>query len=118
MNNGSTNSYDKYLNENDQFFYDENSSKNGFLKQDSELFNEEDYVPGSLVRVKRVCKNSAEDWKILIDNKEVLILKGTRFTAKEREYLRSAKGVLFVINGIKSGWNSVSEFKRQIKELV
>ena len=107
--------YSKYADE-DQFAYDEKAGKKGsFIKQDSEFFNDEDYVPGKSVRVKRVTSNSHEDWKIFIDEEEALVLKGIRFTSKEKEFLRTAGGVMFVINGIKSGWKSVSEFKRQLQ---
>lgn len=109
---------DKYLNENDQFFYDEHNHKKGsFLKQDSELFNDEDNIPGSSVHVKRT-SHPKEDWQILINNKEALIIRGTRFTSKEREFLRSANGMLFIINGTKKGWKTVSEFKRQLQEIL
>ena len=110
--------YNKYLVENDQFFYDEDSSKKGFiLKQDNELFNEDDYVPGDMVEVKRVSGTKSEDWNILINGKVHLVLKGSRFSSKQREFLRTPNGVLFIIKGAKMGWNSVSEFKRQLKEI-
>ena len=98
---------------NDQFAYDE-GKKSSFLKHDSELFNDEDYVPGNSIRVKRVSSSTKEDWLILKNDEEYLLIKGTRFSSKERVFLRSADGVLFLINGAKQGWNSVSEFKRQL----
>jgi hypothetical protein len=105
----------KYLDD-DQFVYDEKSGKkSSFLKQDSEFFNDEDYVPGKSVRAKRVCKGTCEDWKVFVNEQEVLVLKGIRFTTKEKEFLRTTEGVMFIINGIKSGWRSVSEFKRQLQ---
>ena len=112
--NGVENSYSKYAEE-DPFSYDEKGKKGSFIKQDSEFFNDEDYVPGKSVRVKRVSLNSHEDWKIFVNEEEVLILKGIRFTSKERDFIRTANGVMFVINGIKNGWKSVSEFKRQLE---
>jgi len=112
---GDNHSYDKYLSENNQFFYDEQSSKGTFLKQDSELFNDEDDIPGQVVMVKRITKPS-ENWQVYVDKKEYLLLRGTRFTSAEREFLRSVQGILFVIDGTKRGWKSVSEFKRQIQD--
>lgn len=110
------NSNDKYSTDNNQFFYDENNSKNGiFLKQDSELFNDEDYIPGKSIRIKRIKNNSSEDWQVLIDDVKQLLIKGNRFTAKERKFLRTSAGMLFMIDGIKNGWLSVSDFKRNIK---
>ena len=112
---GSENTYNKYSDD-DQFVYDEKVGKKGsFIKQDSEFFNDEDYIPGNSVRVKRVANNSHEDWKVFINKDETLVLKGIRFTSSEREFLRTTDGVMFIINGIKSGWKSVSEFKRQLK---
>jgi len=114
--NNHENSYNKYI-ENDQFFYDESASKKGFiLKQDTELFNEEDYIPGKSIQVKRIAE--PEDWKVLVNGKEHFFLKGSRFTTREREFLRTAKGILFIVDGVKQGWKSVSEFKRQMKDLI
>ena len=116
---GHENSYDKYLTENDQFFYDEQNNKKGsFLKQDSELFNEDDDIPGQSIQVKRISYPPKEDWKVLINDKEHLLLRGTRFTSKEREFLRSVEGTLFIVHGTKQGWKSVSEFKRQLKDKI
>jgi hypothetical protein len=110
------NTYDKYLVENDQFFYDEQSSGKGcFLKQDSELYNEEEAsIPGSSVRVRKV--NS--DWIIYINGKEVLALKCSRFTTKEKNWLNTTVGFQFLLDGAKQGWRSGSEFKRQLKDIV
>ena len=108
------NSYDRYLID-DNFFYDEQSSKKGqFLKQDTELFNEDDDIPGDSIRVKRNSRQKQEDWVVWVNKKEYLTLKGTRFSVRERKFLRSADGVLFIISGVKNGWKSVSEFKRQL----
>lgn len=112
-------SYDKYLAENDQFLYDEHNNKKGaFLKQDGELFNEEDYKPGNSVQVKRVSNSQNEDWVVLVNGKEHLQIKGSRFSSSEREFFRTTEGMLFIIDGIKQGWSSVSEFKRQVKNKV
>lgn len=113
----SENSYGKYLLENDQFFYDESNSKKGsFLKQDLELFNEEEYlIPGRSIQVKRISNKSYDDWQIFINGEKHLLLKGTRFTSKEREFLRKPEGFLFITYGAREGWKSVSEFKRRLK---
>jgi len=108
-------SYSKYLTENNNFFYDEKSAKKSSLsKFDDDLFNEEDSkAPEGSIRVKRT--SEPEDWQILVNNEDYLLLKGTRFAAKEREFLRTPEGLIFVINGAKAGWKSVSEFKRRIQ---
>ena len=101
------NTYDRYI-ESDQFIYDENRSMKSFIKQDDEELN----IPGNSVRVKLV----DSDWKIFVNENEVLLLKGSRFTSKEREWLQTKNGFLFLLMGAKQGWNSVSEFKRQLKD--
>lgn len=108
--------YDKYLIENDQFFYDEQNNKKGsFLKQDSELYNEEEAaIPGTSIRAKLV----DGDWVVLVNGEEYLVLKGTRFTVKERNFLCTLEGGQFIIQGVRQGWNSVSEFKRQLKDKI
>jgi hypothetical protein len=99
--------------ENDQFIYDEHTSGKSFIKQDSELYNEEEAaIPGASVRIKRI----DSDWKIYINGIEVLVLKSSRFTVKERDWLNTTQGFLFMISGTKQGWDSVSEFKRQLKD--
>ena len=110
---------DKYA-EKDSFVYDEKVSKAGiFIKQDCELYHDDDNVPGSIVRVKRTeTKKGDESWKIFLNDEEYLVLKGSRFTEKERGYLRGAAGMLFMISGTKDGWDSVSEFKRQLKDRI
>lgn len=109
------NSYNKYIVENDQFFYDEQNSKKGaFLKQDSELYNDDDAIPGDSIRIKKI--NS--DWQIYVNNEEFLLLKGTRFTAGERLFLCTSEGVQFILNGMKQGWKSVSQFKKQLKDKI
>lgn len=108
--------YEKYSEDN-SFAYDEKVSKSGiFIKQDCELYHDEDNVPGAIVRVKRnSTKAGDESWKIIVNNEEFLVLKGSRFTEKEREFLRGPSGMLFIMDGAKKGWDSVSEFKRQLK---
>ena len=116
--NNRENTYDKYLAENDQFVYDENSKRSVFLKQDSELFLEESHVPGKCIQVKRTEVDGHEDWQILIDGKEQLVLKGNRLSNAERYFFRDTKGVNFIIYGVKAGWKSISEFKKHMKRYV
>jgi hypothetical protein len=114
--------YEKYIVENDEFVYDEGGSGkvgNSLSKQDNELFNDDDNKPYTTISVKRIVdKNSSEDWYIFNSDKTktepTLIIKGSRFTSKEKEFLRSAQGMIFLIDGFKSGWRSISEFKRNV----
>lgn len=88
------------------------------LRQETELFDDESYVPHKVVSVKRVQFGNGEDWEIQADKKTILVLKGVRFTSKEKEFLRTVPGIQFIISGYKNGWKSVSEFKRNIKEYI
>lgn len=109
---------DKDLEE-DDYSLDEDSVKAGTsLRQDNELFDEESYKPGTLISVKRHVFSSSkeEDWGIYSDKTCVMNLKGSRFSKKEKEFLRTVNGVNFIISGYKSGWKNISEFKRMIKK--
>jgi len=108
----------KYVDEKDEFFIDaEKVSKLHTLRQETELFDDDSYVPHDIITVKRVeLPKAGEDWEIFKNKQPVFMLKGIRFTKGEREFLRSVKGVLFIINGYKDGWKTISEFKRQIKK--
>jgi hypothetical protein len=116
MKTNDNNTYNKYT-EDDQFSYGEKDGKKTFIKQDSEFFLDENNVPGTLVRVKRVATKSKENWVVFVNKEEFLVLRGIRFTSSERNFLRTIKGNEFIISGIKNGWKSVSEFKRRIELL-
>jgi hypothetical protein len=111
--------YEKYLTEHDRFVHSDGASKKStFLKQDCELFDEKKYTPAPCIRVKRVnVSKTTEDWKIFVNDQE-LLLKGYRFSTPERRFLRTPEGITFIINGAKKGWTSVSEFKRNLKDIV
>jgi len=86
------------------------------LRVDTELFKDEDYVAHNVVGVRLIdLPNGCNDWEITDKNHLVLTLKGIRFTNKEKEFLQSTDGILFIINGYKKGWKSISQFKREIK---
>lgn len=110
----------RYVDEADEFFMEEEkSSKINSLRQETELFDDDSYIPHDLITVKRIeLPKSGEDWEIFKNKHAVLTLKGIRFTKKEREFFRQPNGVLFIINGYKQGWKSVSEFKRQVKKCL
>jgi len=109
---------DKYTLD-DEYIIDENKfQKNGSLRQDSEFFNDEDYVVHDLISVKRIENNKNEDWEIYRNKTLALILKGTRFTSKEKSFFRNVDGVKYIIDGYKKGWKSVSDFKKNLKGLL
>jgi len=88
------------------------------LRLDNELFKDEDNIPSKVIGVKRInLPKGGEDWRITENGVEALILKGVRFTGKERKFLRSPKGVLFIIDGYKRGWDSVLKFKKELGKI-
>ena len=108
----------KYINEQDEFFVDEDKAKH-LSKQDNELFNENSYVVHDMVGIKRnSLPHDGEEWEILLNKKPVLVLKGIRFSKKEREFFRKPDGMKFLIDGYKQGWKTASEFKKQIKKCL
>ena len=79
---------------------------------DNDLFDDNAYVPQNMIRVKRVKPNkNTEEWRIFNNKEIILILEGSRFTKKEKEFLRTPEGFSFIINGFKSGWRSINKFK-------
>lgn len=97
----------------EEYTVDESSPN---LLKDHELFKDESYVPHKIIRVKRVnITKGAEDWKIMEDNQAVLVLKGSRFTNKEKEFLRTPEGFRFIVDGYKDGWRSINKFKQNME---
>lgn len=90
------------------------------MKANNELFNEEEAKKSSkLARVKRKCtKKNGEEWHFILDDEVILILKENRFTLAEREFLRSADGMNFLLNSCKLEIKSVSKIKDKLKEIL
>ena len=100
---------EEYIIEEEKFY------KSSSLRNESELFNDDDYIPHTVISVKRIQFSNTEDWEIKTDKKTVLILKGVRFTSKEKDFFRTVEGVKYIITGYKNGWRSVSDFKKNLK---
>ena len=103
----------------DDFSLDEDKFGNNVkLRHDTEFFKEDSYVPHDMVSVRRVeFTNGDEDWEILKNKKVVLTVNGSRFSKKEKEKLGKPNGMIFLMNGYKAGWKTITEFKKQIKNL-
>jgi hypothetical protein len=96
----------------DTSFNDSKYLNLNILRTDHELFKEEDNIKQKVINVKRIkLPRDGEDWEILEDEKVILTLKGTRFSKRQREFLRSVNGMKFLMNGYKSGIKSVVKFK-------
>lgn len=88
-------------------------------KHEYDLFNEEEDVVESVVRVKRVrLPNNGENWKIIENNKVMFIVHGAKLSKKEKEYLRIADGFNFLISQYKNGIKSFSSLKKELKTKI
>lgn len=108
----------RYLVDEEDYCIDETKFSRLSLRHESELYNEEDNVPHDLIGVRWVNLPKGEDWEVTKNKKTVLILKGVRFTTREKDFLRTSAGMSFIVDGYKRGWKSVSEFKRQVKKCL
>lgn len=90
------------------------------LKADNELFNEESSnIIHPVINVKRVKPSkNVENWQILVNGKIALLLKGTRFTVPEKDYLKTVDGMKFLISMYKNGKKSVVKIKEELKKVV
>ena len=102
----SNDTYDKY-GESDQFIYDEQGSgKSSFIKQDLELYNEEEAaIPGASVRVKRV----DSDWKIYVNGNEKLSLIGSEIFNFETIKESCIKRYKAELNSNPEEWTSIKD---------
>jgi len=104
----------KYLDQSDEFLIDDGKQK-AISKQDGELFDEKSYIPHDIINVRRnnLPRNGIE-WEILINKKSVLTLKGIRFSKKERKFLETPDGLLYIMQGYRSGMKNTSAFKKNL----
>lgn len=95
------------------------NSKYNLSKFEYDLYHEEDDVAEKVIRVKRFSMpNKGEKWKIFEDNKVMFILEGTKLNNKEKDFLRTADGVNFLIAQYKQGIKSFNSLKNEIKKKV
>jgi len=91
--------------------------KYNLSKFEYDLYHEEDDKAEKVIRVKRVSMpNKGEKWKIFEDNKVMFIVEGTKLTNKEKEFLRTADGLNFLIARYKQGIKSFNSLKTEIKK--
>lgn len=104
----------------EEFFIDENKfPKNGILRNDTELFDDNAYVPGDLVTVNRsVSKQGEESWDIKLNNQVVTQINGSKLSQKERKYLYKPEGMKLLINAYKNKINKISKLKEMIKTAI
>lgn len=108
----------KYYTDEDLSMHDSSDSKFS-LRLENEFFDEERDQPQLVISARRVTlPKNGEDWEILVNKKTVLILKGTRFTKKEKKFLYSADGMKFLIASYQAGHHSVAKIKEQMKKVI
>lgn len=89
------------------------------LKADNELFDEDSNKANKVISAKRVkLPKNGEDWQILENGKAVLVLKGTRFTNVEKNFLHTVDGMKFLVSEYKTGSRSVLKIKEKIKQIL
>ena len=88
-------------------------------KFEYDLYHEEDDIATPIIRIKRVSMpNKNEKWKIMADNKIVMIVEGTKLSNKEKDFLRTVEGVNFLIAQCKAGIKSFNSLKNEIKKQI
>lgn len=109
-----------YKNEDTVSYSDGSQTKyfNSALKNDNEFYKEADNIEQKSITVRRAKLRKGEDWEILEDKKVILILKGVRFSNKEKEYFRTVDGIKFIMDGYKNGWRSILKFKDEVKKVL
>src|SRR5260221_6728679 len=105
----------------EDFQFNDNQNKyfnSSSLRGEHEFYKEEEDIAYKMITVRRTNLKRGEDWEISEDKKVVLILKGPRFSNKEKNYMRTVDGMNFIISGYKKGLDSVSKFKTELKKVL
>jgi hypothetical protein len=93
--------------------------KHTLSKFEHDLYDEKEDIRMPVIRVKRICtSNNIERWKIMSDNKAVLVIEGSKLNKKERNFLRTLEGFNFLISEHKLGINSFAAIKKSIKKYL
>jgi hypothetical protein len=109
----------KYIDE-EEFSIDEDRPRNiTSLRQESDFYHDEDNIVMDMISVKRIkLPKNGEDWEVIKNKKSQLILRGIRFTNKEKEFLRTPAGISFILNGFKQNWFNISNYKKELKKYI
>lgn len=73
------------------------------LRNDDSLFDEESYIPGRLVEIKRFYSSSSCKWSVFIDGKKIFDISSTDLSEKARSFLKTPKGLTLLIGHVKNG---------------
>lgn len=96
----------------------EQNNKHTLSKFEYDLYHDEDNIAAPVTRIKRTSSAGSknEKWKIFENNKTVLCLEAESLTTSEREFLRTAQGLNFVLSKYKSGITSATDLKLEIEK--
>ena len=87
-------------------------------KDDLELFDEKTAkIKADLFEVKRL-SGKEERWKITKNGKLMFTLEGSKISVKEKKFLNSKEGFLFLLNQSKIGIQSLNDLRKKIKSEI
>ena len=93
------------------------NNKFSLSKYEADLYDDKCNVPYKVIQVKRIASGDNEIWKILNNNEVIFTIDGEKISKKEKEFLRTANGVMYLINEFKiSTFKSLNSFKKKLKE--
>ncbi len=96
--------------------FKEQNIKYNLSKFEYDLYHDEDNVVEKVIRVKRVATAGSEKWKIFENTKVMVTVEGSKLSTKEKEFLRSANGVNFLLAQYKNGIKSFAALKAEMKK--
>jgi len=96
-------------------FKDQNIKYN-LSKFEYDLYHDEDNIIEKIIRVKRIVVAGAEKWKIFENTMTMITIEGSKLSIKEKEFLRSASGVNFLLTQYKNGIKSFTALKAEMKK--
>ena len=108
-------SYDKYKDKEEEFFYEETGMNKNALRQDHELYHDEDNIVHDMIHIKRIEVGKSEDWNLINGKNIILSIRGRQLNSKEREFMRKPDGIMCVMLAYKKGIRTASGLKSEIK---
>lgn len=95
------------------------NSKYTLSKFEYDLYHEEDDISLPVIRVKKFnLPNKDKRWKIMVDNKLIFTIEGSKISKKEKDYLETIDGFNFILNQAKIGIKSLNSFRSEIKKII
>jgi hypothetical protein len=97
--------------------FKDHGSKGNLNKFEYDLYHEEDDLSFKVIRVKHISlPNKGDKWKIFEDNKLINSIDGAKLTNKEKDFLKTTNGIIWLLEVVKLGITSFSSFKKDLKK--